>query len=290
MGQFELLIPTYLGPDVATPVLREIKKRYGVKGLKFDAPFSNSVSWAPTIQVQTSNEGLVLVEVSEGLYPAIFNSAYAEILNEEPNRAIKVYQVCPLSSFQADKRQEKSRKLKKHGFGLMTVDDVGTVIEQFAASVLIHHIPPSRFDELTKGMPADTRSPLIRAFDVYQTDGRQGLQLASQIVEALIHLIASQCLAKQLLGKYNPSAKAANVIDALYNSTHQSLIQQRACFGGVRNFMKYSRNAASHPAKSPAQAGGNVTAVREGFDTAMRVCSEMCKARKALQLNKRLTV
>lgn len=289
MATFDLLTPPYLAESVANPVVEYLKKKYGLNGLKIEQPFSTKVSWSPTIQINSSTTELLLVEVSESLYPTIFTTAYPDLLNEESERAIKVFQACPLASFQADKRQEQTRKLKKHGFGLITVDETLSVDEQFSAAVLIHHISDSKFEGMVKDLKPDVKRGITRAFEVYRTNASQGVQLAGQVVEALIHSIASQCHSKGLLSRYRERDRAADVIDSLYSSTDQKLKDQRACLGGARQFMKTGRNATSHPAKSKKQAKKKLNA-REGFESAIRVCGELCQARKSLGLGKRLAI
>lgn len=284
MADFDLLTPPYLIDAVAKPVLKYVKRKFGNTGLKVDQPFSDRVSWVPTIQVRGAGNELILVEVAELLYPQVFNTAYAGILNDEATRPIRVFQACPLESFQADKRHELVRKLKQHGFGLITVDDQQNVDVQFNASVLIHHIPQSKVDELLRQVSPDVKAAFLRSFDVYRTDENQGVQLAGQIVEALIHFLASKCHESGVLPKYRTSDTAASVIDGLYSSTHKTLIAQRACFGGARQFMKLERNASSHPSKSRKVADAKATTLRDGFLAALRVAAELCKARKALGL------
>lgn len=290
MAKFQLLVPEYLGPSVAVPTLNFLKSKFGANCLRLEQAFSDKVNWTPTIQLKTSATELLLVEVAESLYPAVFSIAYAQIINEEAMRPIKVYQACPLTSFQADKKHEQVRRLKSHGFGLITVDEQGTVDIQFPASVLIHHVSDKKFEETVKGMPMDTKSALVKAFEVYRTDANQGLQHAGQVVEALIHLIASQCHARGLMASYKETDKASAVIDKLYASATPSLADQRASFGGARSFMKLGRNASSHPSKTVKQAQEKAVLLREGFESAIRVCGQLCVVRKSLRLNRRLSL
>lgn len=290
MIQFDLLTPPYLGKMVGMPVVKYLKKKHGTNGLKIEQKFSLKVRWLPTIQIKSSTTELTLVEISETLYPPILATAYASLINEEATRPIRVFQACSLDSYQPDKAREAVRSLKDHGYGLMTVDEAGNVDVVFQAAVLIHHIPQMKFEQSVKGLPADVRSPLARAYDLYRTDAKQGLQHAGQVVEALTHLIGSHAEKSGWLNSYKSNITAAKILDALYSATDKNLVDQRACFGGARQFIKVDRNSSSHPAKSARQARENVASVKEGFENALRVCTELCKAKVALRITKRLSV
>lgn len=287
---FDLLFPPYLESAVAKPALSYFKRKFGANGLKIEKPFSVNVPWTPTIQIQSSGTDLILIEVTESPYPLVFKSAYPSLLHEEGNRAIKVFQACPLEVFHDKKNSKEFRDLKTHGFGLVTVDENGVVDEQFSAAVVIHHIAETKFDSSVKDLPSDVKAAFVNAFAVYRTNARQGLNAGGQVVEALIHQIAAASFELGLLTSYSARAAAADVIDNLYGAGQQKLKDQRACFGGARQFMKLDRNASSHPAKSKKQATVTMQSTKEGFESAIRVASELSKARKSLGIKKRLSV
>ena len=283
------LLESYLADAVGNPVHKFLKNKYGAAGLKIEEPFSDKVRWSPTIQIKTSSSELLLVEVSETIYPPMLSVWQAGIVNEEPNRAIKVYQACSYDAFQKDK-DKNVRKLKTHGFGLVTVDEAGGVEVQFHGAVLSQHIPSESFEERVKKLPSDVKSALSNAFEVYRTNANQGLQHAGQVVEALVRQLAEHAHKKGWLAKYNDSKPAADLIDSLYESKAKELVDQRACLGGARQFMKSGRNPSSHPAKSKRQAQSKALNVRSGFESALAVCRDLCAARTAVNLRKKLAL
>lgn len=290
--QFDLLVPKNLGNTVAQPVLAHLKAKHGSNGLKIEASFSLHVNWKPTIQLKSGTVELIVVEVSETPYPPVMKYAVADLLNYEANRAIRAYHACPLSVFQSNGSDVRRafRDLKEHGFGLYTVDDNGHVEEQFAASVLIHHVSKSRFDELVKALPIDVRRPLNKAYEVYRTEARQGLQFAGQVVEGLVHVLAAESRVRGWLSSNSENSSAADLIDSLYGVNTKPLKDHRATLGGVRSFIKRDRNSSSHPAKSKKIASRSSVTAKQGFESAMQVCAELCSARKKLKISRKLTI
>jgi len=290
MSKFSLLTPPYLIAEVAEPVAQYLRQKYGTRGLKIEASFSPHVGWRPTIQIQSSTTELILVEVAEIIYPQIFRTSYPEILNGESVTPIRVYQACPLSVFQNDPGQKQIRSLRAHGFGMITTNGDLQVEEQFSASTLIYHVPQEKFESSIRGTSSDVKAALARAFDVYRTDAKQGLQASGQIVEALIHSIASFSSLKTWLAGYRPANKAADVIDKLYASTSHELKVHRASFGGARQFMKTYRNPSSHPTKSKSEAKEKAKNIKEGFESSLSICSDLVGVRKSIGCKSRITV
>jgi hypothetical protein len=290
--QFDLLVPKYLGDTIAQPVLAHLKAKHGSNGLKIEVPFSPNVNWKPTIQLKSGTVELIVVEVSDTPYPPVMKFAVADLLNYEANRPIRAYHACPLSVLQSTSADVRRafRSLKEHGFGLYTVDDSGHVEEQFAAAVLIHHVPRNRFDELVKTLPIDVKTPLNKAYEVYRTEARQGLQFAGQVVEGLVQVLAAESQVKGWLSSYGANSSAADLIDALYEVGTKPLKDHRATLGGARNFIKRDRNSSSHPAKSKKIASKSSVTVKQGFESALQVCVELCSTRKTLSISRKLTM
>lgn len=271
-----------LAEQVAEPVYQYCIQRFGRSGLKLEMGILPTISWSPTIQVKRSASELLAIEVSEDLYPMILKLIAHDIRQDCPDIPITVYVATPLESYLADAKQLTVRKLKEHGFGLLTVDDNGLVTEQFTAIPLIHHIPLNEFNDCIKTLPHSARVKYKDAYDVYRTNSYQGLQECGQLVEGLVFSLAKQSHLKGWIASKPLKGMAAEVLDAMYESTDNSLKQQRAALGSARSFIKYYRNMASHAPKSLKDTAIRIKACRKGFLDSLGTASELCETHRKL--------
>jgi hypothetical protein len=283
------ILSAALAQSVAQPVEQYCVNRFGKSGLKIEQGIQPNLGWSPTIQIRRTKFELVAIEVSEDLYPMILKIVAHDIRQECPDIPVTVYVACPLASYLADVKQTMVRKLKEHGFGLLTVDDTGHVTEQFNAIPLIHHIAENELNDGIKSFPSSIRVKFKGAFEVYKTNSNQGLQEGGQLVEGLIF-----CLAKESHKKgWIPSIAgktAAAVVDSLYEANHNDLKQARAALGKARYFIKNFRNMASHPPKNAKESAQRIKRCREGFIDSMNTASELCETLKKLKFTAKLYV
>lgn len=276
------IISGTLANVVAEPVQQYCIQRFGRSGLKLETGISPAISWSPTIQIKRSSAELLAIEVSEDLYPLILKLVAHDIRQDCPDIPITVYVATPLDSFLADNRQVTVRKLKEHGFGLFTVDQNGLVTEQFGAIPLIHHIPHNEFNEHLQSLPQGVRVKYKDAYDVYRANSYQGLQEVGQLIEGLVFSMAKQCHKKGWIPSRPLRGMAAEVLDAMYESTINDLKNQRASLGSARSFIKYYRNMASHAPKSIKEAALRIKACKKGFLDSLETASRLCEAHRDL--------
>jgi hypothetical protein len=247
------------------------KGQYGAGGLKIEQEIHSDISWKPTFYLKQNKFKTVAVEVEDNLYPEALKGAAHDIRHFAG--LISVYQVCTLESYQNDKDQKKISLLKKHGFGVMTVADNGDVTIQHHAVPLAQHITQDEFDEKAKKLPAAIRVAFKAAYATYGTDPRQGLQGASQIIEALIYSLANQGVKAGVVNAATPKKDAAIIVDDLY--ALEAWKAHRAVLGGARAYLRKFRNPSSHPPRNAAEAVAAVRDYRAGVLSAMEEASAL---------------
>lgn len=281
------VLPAPLISSVAEPVLAFCTDRYGKNGLKIETGIQPNLGWSPTIQLKRGKFELIAIEVSDDLYPYILKTMAHEIRHDCPDIPVTVFVACSLDAYLADTKQTIVRKLKGHGFGLLTVDDTQHVTEQFGAIPLIYHIPENEFTDGISTLPSSIKVKFKDAFGTYQTNAYQGLQEAGQLVEGLVFCLANHCKKNGWM-TYQKTTPAAGVVDALYESTVQDLKQQRASLGKVRYFLKNYRNMASHPPKNMKDAAQRIKFCRQGFIDSFNTASELTQTLKQLKITAKL--
>jgi len=281
-------IPQHLATAVADPMQAYLTGKYGRSGFKVDNQIHNDVHWTPTLQIKTSKFCLLGIEVSDQLYPSVIKIAAHDLLASCADMPVCISVACPLAVYQADARQNISKQLRRDGIGLITVDDLGNVTEQFAPIHVIHHIQEDAFVKRIGDLPVSVRVKFSAAYDVYRTNPYQGLQDVSQVIEALSVGFAKDSLKKGWITSIGGSA--ADALDALYSSSERLVTHQRAAIGGARDYIKSFRNPASHPPKNMAEVAARIQECREGFLNTTRVASNLCEAIHKCGLKVRLLV
>lgn len=265
--------------DTLTPRLKQVaeralvhcKKQYGANGLKVESEISSSISWRPSYFLKPAKFLIIAVEVEDNLYPQILKTAAHDISHFD--FPIAVYQACTLEAFQTDPKQEKVNLLRKHGFGIITVADNGSVTIQHSTIPLAQHISPEVLDSHLGELNAALRPKLRAAHATYLTNEGQGLQQAGQIVEGLVNSLVVQALKAGLVTAATAKASLADAIDALYAC--KDFKDHRAALGAARDFIKEFRNTASHAPKSAKQAAEKTRKCKTGFLEAITVCAKL---------------
>jgi len=278
----------HLAAGVADHVQAHLIDKYGRSGFKVESPIHNDVSWTPTLQIKTNRFCLLGVEVSDQLYPSIIKIAVHDLLASCAEMPVSISVACPLAEYQADARQIISKQLRRDGIGLITVDDLGNVTEQFVPISVIHHIQEDAFARRIGELPTSVRVKFSAAYDVYRTNAYQGLQDVSQVIEALSMGFAKDCKKKGWITSVGSTA--ASALDALYSSTENLVTQQRAAIGGARDYMRNIRNPSSHPPKNQAEVAARIQECKEGFLNTTRVAVNLCVAIHRCGLKVRLLV
>jgi hypothetical protein len=276
-------LPARLRP-VAESGLRLIVNRFGRTGLKTDSEIHPSISWKPTLYVKSRSLIVAAEVVDEVIYPPILKIAAHDINHYD--RPVSVYVICQLETFQADKQQTTIRLLKKHGFGIITVDAEGVADFQHQCIPLNQHIPEDEFESQIRGLTPNLKVLFRNAYTTYETREGQGLQEAGQIVEAVVSAMAEEAFKKRLVTRGELGNSAADNIDALY----KNLPHRRGALGGAREFMREYRNIASHPTKSAAEAMEKIRRCKDGFFRSIRITEALHEAMRQEKMPLRLHI
>lgn len=269
--------------EVAVSGHKYFKDHFGRNSLKIGEEIHGDINWKPTFH-QNGRIRIIAAEVSDTLYPGVLKIAAHDIMHFDS--PVSVYVVCPLEVFQSDAKHTVINQLKKHGFGIITVDDEGRAVQQHPCIPLAQHIPD---EELEKDIP-DLKQKLKVAFrsahGSFHVDEGQGLQKAGQIVEAIINTIAQAAVKG---GLAVTGSTPADKIDSLY--ILNDFKSHRAALGGAREFVREYRNTASHPARTAKEAVDKIRKCRSGFFDAIRTAKNLSEvaAAKNYRLNINLT-
>jgi hypothetical protein len=266
---FETFLPRMQA--VATAGLRFLTDRFGKGGVKLDEEIHPDISWRPTIQVRPSKALIVAAEVSDGLNPGALKLAALDVMRFD--FPISMYLVCPLDIYLADKGQKLTGHLRRHGFGILTVDEDGKVVSQCPCIPLAQFLSEEEMAPYLVDMNPKVRVHFRGASDTYRTNEGQGLQACGQIVEAIVRSLAKGAANKGVISVPGAGAPTADIIDSLY--AHPSFKNHRAALGGARSFIKGYRNIASHPADTPKDAIQKIRKCKAGFVDALRIAKEL---------------
>ncbi len=215
---------------IAERVLAHCRQRYGANGLKMELEIASEIAWRPSIQLRPTRFSIVAVEVADNLFPEALKGAAHDISHYD--FPISVFQACSLTAYQTDPKQVGVKLLRKHGIGIITVDDDGTVTTQHQCIPLAQHISSEELDTRLSGLNPTLKVKLREAHTTYQTNAGQGLQQAGQIVEALVLSIAKEAAANGVVSPAASRGAVADVIDALYaTNTFKNHRAARRCEG-----------------------------------------------------------
>lgn len=264
--------------EVAAKSLAHCKNRYGSNGVKIEEGIDNSIGWRPTFFLKPSKFRIIAVEVEDNLYPEVLKGAAHDIGHFD--FPISVYQACSLEAYQTDPKHTKVNLLRKHGFGIITVDEDGNVTIQHSCIPLVQHISSDQFDGQISGLTPVVKVALKEAYETYLTNEGQGLQQAGQVVEGLVRSIAMQAAKNSVIPNGVPGRPLADVIDELYQTN--VFKQHRAALGGARDFIKEFRNTASHAPKNAKEAADKIRKCKTGFFDAISVSTKLRTVTKAV--------
>ncbi|MCH4555515.1 hypothetical protein ACVILI_000864 [Mesorhizobium sp. USDA 4775] len=272
--------------EVATRSLNFCRGKYGVNGLKIEEGIHDSILWRPSFFLKPTRTKIVAVEVDDNLYPNSLKGAAHEIGHFD--FPISVFQACSLEAYLNDPNHRSVSLLKKHGFGIITVDGNGNASMQHNCIPLAQHISPDEFDRRIQGLTPKLKVLFRTAYDVYQTNEGQGLQEAGQIVEAIVTSLAEEAHRVGVVPANTLVKPLAFRIDDLYGkNTFQNY---RAALGGARQFVQDFRNTASHPARSAKEAAEKIRKCKAGFLDAIGIAVKLRQATHDLGYHLRMHI
>ncbi|MYA37108.1 MAG: hypothetical protein F4193_06925 [Candidatus Dadabacteria bacterium] len=259
-------------------------ENYGNPIMHIDTQLSSKLEWVPALRFMLHRYINVFVEPSDdGPYPRILHMKHAEVSNyPEP---IAIYCVCQEAATATVRGQQELRRLKAHGFGLITVNSDGEAHVLFPAIPLVQVIPQESFKQQLQGLPRAICQPASEAFQDYRANPLNGVKTLSELVESMI-MKAGQDSAK-LGGITRTQSKAAlaDVLDALYGEYPPA----RAAIGGARNFIREYRNLAHHSPRNKKDAYKKCTDCKHHFLEGLRTIQTFRNAMKNVDLTGNLT-
>lgn len=270
--------------EVADLALKYCKTRYGRNGVKENKEIHRDISWRPTFQLRPATSILLAFEVDDQLYPEILKIGAHDILRHD--HPISASIVCPLDVYMADTKQKEIIRLRRDGFGIITVDDEGIVAVQQTCIPLAQHIPEREMESGLRGLTPTIKTRFRAAHQTYSSSEIQGLQEAGQIVESIIQSMAEGCTKKGYTKNNILTKGLADVIDELYDISQ--LRNHRAALGDARAFTRNCRNVASHPPRSPREAMERIRICRGAFLDSIRVTTNLREAMKKLGFRVRI--
>lgn len=256
---------------VAERALVQCKARYGGNGVKIETGISDTILWRPTFFIKVGKSKIIAVEVEDNLYPNILSSAAHQISHFD--FPVSVYQACSLEAYQNDPKQTKVRALKTHGFGIITVDDDGTVVFQHPCVPLAQHISEDALEREIGPLSKSLKVLFRQAHETYVSNIGQGLQIAGQIIEAIVFSLGKSAHKAGLITQKELNGNLAGLIDALY--AHNSFTNYRAALGAARDFVKEFRNTASHAPKNGKEAADKIRKCKRGFSDAIVIAEKL---------------
>ena len=214
---------------------------YGSHRMYVDKPLSTRLEWVPALRFTLYGRINVFVEPSDdGPYPRLLAMKYADVITyPEP---IAVYSVCHADAIASPKGQRDVRRLKQHGFGLVTVDPSGKPTVLFEGVPLVQVIPDDEFRCQIKGLPPSIQRQSRACFNDYRTNPANGVKSLSELLEGMIRKAGEDATAKSVITKTESKAPLANLLDSL----HAHFVSARAAIGGARKYIKECRNTAHH--------------------------------------------
>lgn len=228
--------------------------------IKIDLEINRNISWRPTLWFKGGGHTIVAVEVSPDMpYPMALKINSNSISHAE--LPITVYAACPEDVFLT--KQKEVKELQSHGFGLLTVDSVGSVTKRFGGAPLVQHIPEDDFRKEVKDLPQSIVRDLIEAFELYNNKPTAGLAQVGEIVEAATNCAKKAVIKKGWTTEPTMGNSLANCLNCMLNLTQ--LDNAKAGIGRMRSFVSEYRNTAHHAPKSQKAAYERLSECRHGF-------------------------
>lgn len=245
----------------AQRALSYCKTQYGSRGLKLEEGIHGSISWRPTFLIKPNKFEIFAFEVNDVILPDAIKGASHDIRHF--NQLIRVFQVCPLEVYQADRQQKRINPLRAQGFGMITVSSDGSVIEQFPCIPLAQFVTSEELENAIKPLPSSIKVRLREAHKIYLTNAVKGVQDACEVLEGLLTSVAKQSARSANVTQASLGKTAAFLIDELYSNSFYK--DHRATLGGVRSILKLYRNPTSHAPKTAQEAAQRAKDSKAGF-------------------------
>ena len=240
---------------------------------------SPKLEWAPALRFTLHRLNIFVEPSDDGPYPRLLQMKYAEVSNHpEP---IAVYCVCHAAAIATPEGQKDLRRLKSHGFGLVTVDPAGAATILFSAIPLVQAIPEDEFLRQLKGLPRGIQQRVREAFDDYTTKPTNGVKSLSELVEGMIRKAGQDSARKKTMTQKAAKGSVSKVLDELH--THYP--SARPAIGGARKFFNECRNPAHHWPTTKKASHQKYVDCRHHFLEGLRTVQAFRQAMKAVGLS-----
>ncbi len=240
------------------------------------------VSWSPSLSFSINTYLTVCGEASDDkAYPEVLRLRNADVLAvHEP---ISIYSVTTDEVFFRAAEQEHVRELEKHGYGLLTVSDDGTVQRRIIARPLVQHISKQEFVSITKGLPSSLRQQVSSAFDTYSVNPSSGVAQLSEVVEGMITRAYKDGHKRGWLKKRSPPGTTSLTLDAIGLAVEFG--NAAAALGGARAFYSDYRNLTHHFPRNKRKAHKKYCDCRHGFLEGLKRIEGLRSAMRKLNLS-----
>lgn len=246
------------------------------KNIKVSEPICDELSWAPAIQLKEHRHKMVVAEMSQTPYPEVFDLKYADILDVPI--PIEIYCVCPDNVYHDKANQKEIKRLKNHGFGLVTVDENGVADLKYSGVPLVHHIRNSEFLDDIKGIPKKIKGRLKDIYAKYLNDSCSSIKEFRELFEEMVKSAVKSTVA---LGHLKPSVlkkSLANMLDEMTKIPY--LKDYIGAISGVRGYISDFGNTSSHSPRSSAEAHTKFKECKQAFITGLRNTRNFSNAMK----------
>ncbi len=256
---------------------RFFEDRYEKPKIHVNEELHKDLSWTPALRFTVNDHINVFVEVSEtGPYPQIVQMRLANVLEfPEP---ISVYAVCPEEMILTPKQRSEIKKMRAHGYGLLTVNNTGEVNLEFTASPLVQGITKAKYKMLINGLPKSIRQQIGQAYEDYNSKPVNGVSKITEVIEGLVNQAGLDAVKKGYLTKPDLGSTVADSLDALHKT--KQCRDARAAIGGVRNHHSTYRNLAHHWPKNKKKAHKKYADCRHAFMAGLRNIKQFREAMK----------
>lgn len=221
-----------------------------------------NLEWTPALRFQIHEHINVFVEPSEaGPYPKILEVKQLNVLHFP--QPISIYAVCPEELILKPDKRREAKILRERGFGLLTVDEDGSVHREFSASPLVQVIPKAEYKEEISGLPKKIRQRLGEAYEDYCGKPVNGVKSITEIIEGFVARAAKDAVKKTWLSNGDIKTTTANLLELL-----DSIPQCRngtAAIGGVKSHYKEYRHLNHHWPSDKKRAYKKYSACKKAF-------------------------
>lgn len=273
MGSFNHLTPDQ--KFLAESVFNYFKDKYGTLSVKIDCEIHPGLPWQPTFYFRKNKHEIIACEISEGkIYPQIFKLTNNDMTTVPVT--IHCYAFCPQKVCIDPQNQKEFVELKKHGHGLLSVSEDGTVIERAKATPAVFYISDAYFkDDLIKGFSGTNKAAMVNAFDTYKNDPLSGIRDLCDYVEATIHKATDACNTKYSFGistKETINKKLTLLTTKM--GADPALLGMLPSIGAMMGYYSKVRNTVNHTPKNAKQAHKKYRQCRENFVNGIRALDE----------------